>query len=291
MLNLTAVNLLAHDLESLLDLARQNKLPIDSNIINLILEGGDTLKQFTLAIEAQLNGVQPRAPIVIPTSQLIARVQRVVQSVGKGSPVAAETACEASAPIPSAPRRRSHPSRPPPSRESRLPPSQSGAIRPPSPPARPAAVSGQVATGGAAMVKVTTQKLDALVDLVGEMVIAQSLVAQDPAMRTVTHGTLARNLSQLGRITDELQKIAMSLRMVPIRSTFQKMNRLVRDLAGRQNKQVDLCLHGEDTELDRTIVEQLNDPLVHMIRNAVDHGIEKPDVRLARGKPPRDRFT
>ena len=135
------------------------------------------------------------------------------------------------------------------------------------------------------MVKVATQKLDSLVDLVGEMVIAQSLVAQDPAIGTIQNDRLNRNLAQLGRITDDLQKTAMSMRMVPIRSTFQKMNRLVRDLATKQGKEVELKLLGEDTELDRTIVEQLNDPLVHMIRNSMDHGIEMPDVRQARGKP------
>jgi two-component system, chemotaxis family, sensor kinase CheA len=107
---------------------------------------------------------------------------------------------------------------------------------------------------------------------------------QDPDLQHLRDGRLGRNLAQLSRITDELQRTAMSLRMVPIRSTFQKMNRLVRDLASRQGKQVELVLSGEDTELDRTIVEELNDPLVHMIRNSIDHGIEKPEVRLAKGK-------
>jgi two-component system chemotaxis sensor kinase CheA len=77
----------------------------------------------------------------------------------------------------------------------------------------------------------------------------------------------------------------MSLRMVPIRATFQKMNRLVRDLAAKQGKQVHLALSGEETELDRNIVDEISDPLVHMIRNAADHGVEKPEARLAKGKP------
>jgi two-component system chemotaxis sensor kinase CheA len=92
-------------------------------------------------------------------------------------------------------------------------------------------------------------------------------------------------LRQLGRITSELQRTAMSLRMVPIHRTFQKMTRLVRDLAAQQEKQVQLIVEGEETELDRNIVEELSDPLVHMIRNSVDHGIELPAARVSRGKP------
>jgi two-component system chemotaxis sensor kinase CheA len=95
---------------------------------------------------------------------------------------------------------------------------------------------------------------------------------------------LVRCLRQLSRITTELQRNAMSLRMVPIRAIFHKMNRLVRDLAAQKQKQVQLLLEGEDTELDRNIVEKLSDPLVHMIRNAVDHGLEDSADRVAQGK-------
>src|SRR5262249_38230658 len=82
-----------------------------------------------------------------------------------------------------------------------------------------------------------------------------------------------------------LQRVSMSMRMVPIRGTFQKMARVVRDIAAKQNKKVQLLTHGEDTELDRNVVEQLNDPLLHMIRNSMDHGIETPEARRLRGKP------
>ena len=90
---------------------------------------------------------------------------------------------------------------------------------------------------------------------------------------------------QLGRISKDLQRTAMSLRMVPVRATFQKMNRLVRDSAGKVGKQVVLATEGEETELDRNIVEEISDPLIHMIRNSVDHGIEKAEVRKKLGKP------
>jgi two-component system chemotaxis sensor kinase CheA len=127
--------------------------------------------------------------------------------------------------------------------------------------------------------------LDSLVDIVGEMLIAQSLVVQNKAVTSLHDEQVNRDLAHLSRISKELQRTVMSLRMVPVRSTFQKMNRLVRDLGLKVGKHVELVTEGEDTELDRTIVDELSDPLVHMIRNSVDHGIEKPEVRLQQGKP------
>ena len=96
---------------------------------------------------------------------------------------------------------------------------------------------------------------------------------------------LGRRLAQLKRITSDLQRNAMSMRMVPIRQTFQKMARLVRDLSKQSGKNIELVLQGEDTELDRKVVEDINDPLMHMVRNSVDHGIESPERRAAAGKP------
>jgi two-component system chemotaxis sensor kinase CheA len=139
----------------------------------------------------------------------------------------------------------------------------------------------------ASYVRLDTRKLDALVDLMGELVIAQSMVVQHPQVQGLQDRELDRHLRQLARITADLQHNAMSLRMVPIRSVFQKMTRLVRDLAAAQNKQIQLHLSGEDTELDRNIVEELADPLLHMLRNAVDHGIESSADRVAKGKNPQ----
>src|SRR5690606_22285768 len=129
------------------------------------------------------------------------------------------------------------------------------------------------------MVKVDTAKLDGLLDLVGEMVIAQSLVGQGLNGVANLNPEFARNMAQLGRITKELQRVSMSLRMVPIRGVFQKMARVVRDVGAKQNKKVQFVTSGEDTELDRGVVEELNDPLLHMIRNSMDHGIESSEKR------------
>lgn len=133
-------------------------------------------------------------------------------------------------------------------------------------------------------VKVDTKKLDNLVDLTGELVISQAMLRQNEWVVSANDQKLYHNLNQLNQITSTLQKTAMSMRMVPVKSTFQKMVRLVRDLAKNSGKEVTLKMSGEDTEIDRNVVEELYEPMVHMIRNAVDHGIETPEERVAASK-------
>jgi two-component system chemotaxis sensor kinase CheA len=123
--------------------------------------------------------------------------------------------------------------------------------------------------------------------MVGELVIAQSMVLQNPEVQHIKDQKYQKDSVQLRRITNELQRISMSMRMVPIKSTFQKMIRLVRDLAKKSGKDVVLEMKGEETEIDRNMVEEIYDPLVHMIRNSVDHGIESPEDRKRAGKDPR----
>lgn len=135
-------------------------------------------------------------------------------------------------------------------------------------------------------VKVDAPRLDRLVDAIGELVIAQAMLSQSAMKNLNTDtGVMARNLSHLDKITRELQEMATSLRMMPVRSTFQKMARLARDVARKLNKQVNFVMEGEDTELDKTVVDRIGDPLVHMVRNALDHGLEATgDERTAVGK-------
>lgn len=130
-------------------------------------------------------------------------------------------------------------------------------------------------------VKVDTQKLDNLVNLVGELVIANALIGED--LGTIHNGT-NKNFSHLNKIVKEIQDQVMSMRMVPLKSTFQKMARLVRDVSAKVGKKVRLEISGEETELDKTVIEEIGDPLVHIIRNSVDHGIEPQEERLAKGK-------
>ncbi len=287
-LNLLPMKNLAHELESLLDLARNGKLTVNLDVINLILEGGDTLKKYTAEMNAQISGNSPVGPIVVPAQALLARVRTWLEPGGaKVAPKVVVTA-SASAPAPAA----SVPAPAMAPETSTRPASGNPPPAVPAPAAAPATKEAGPARAkdNAAFVKVDTQKLDSLVDLVGEMVIAQSLIAQDKDLAALESQQLTRNLAQLRRITNDLQRTAMSMRMVPIRATFQKMTRLVRDTAAKIGKQAELTMEGEDTELDRTIVEEISDPLIHMVRNSVDHGIEPPDVRTAQGKDPVGRI-
>ena len=267
-LNLTPIKNLAHELESLLDAARQHKLTLSSPIIDVILEGGDTLKRFVTQMIARINSNEPAQPILVSTGALISKVKAILTN--PAAPIATARQTEAAAAVAAT--------------DEQSASVAIAAAKPAATEAAKATSSGAVA-GSAGYVKVDTIKLDSLIDLVGELVISESMVVQDPELLRSPSRNLARNLSQLRRITSELQRTTMSLRMVPIRATFQKMNRLVRDLAAKQGKQVQLVFSGEETELDRNIVEEISDPLIHMIRNAADHGVEKPEARIARGKP------
>ncbi|MFZ4482707.1 MAG: chemotaxis protein CheA [Chthoniobacterales bacterium] len=284
-LHLGAMQDVAHDLESLLAAARRGELSISSPIVDLILSGADALKHFTREIGAQLNGTGAGSPIVVPTSALMQRLQAALR--GELPPAAPEPS-----PVftPSPADQSEEPPEIDPPAEEEKPSSKTLASRAAQPLAKRAASAPATSAGPATtetssgFVKLDTLKLDHLVDLVGELVIAQSMVVQNPEVQNLTSRTLDRCLRQLSRTTAELQRNAMSLRMVPVRGVFQKMSRLVRDLAAQQQKQIQLLLEGEDTELDRNIVEKLSDPLVHMVRNSVDHGLEGPAERMAAGK-------
>ena len=134
-------------------------------------------------------------------------------------------------------------------------------------------------------IRVSTSRLDRLIDMVGELVISHSIVAQDKVVTGANDHELLRKIAQTGKIVREMQDLSMSMRMVPLKATFSKMARLVRDVSRKLGKQVNLVTEGEDTEIDRNMVDVINDPLMHMVRNSVDHGIEMPEVRDKKGKP------
>jgi len=134
------------------------------------------------------------------------------------------------------------------------------------------------------MVKIDTERLDRLVDTIGELVIAESMVGHDNEILSIASSKVSRNIAHLNKITRELQEMGMAMRLVPVKPTFQKLARAVRDLTKKSGKDVDLIMSGEDTEVDRSIIEQIGDPLMHMIRNSVDHGIESTEQRIAADK-------
>lgn len=135
----------------------------------------------------------------------------------------------------------------------------------------------------AASIRVPSDKLDILVNLVGELVTVQARLSQTATLRGDQH--LAQIAEEVERLTAELRDSTLNIRMMPIGSTFSKFRRLVRDLSQQLGKEVEIHTEGANTELDKTVIERLNDPLVHIIRNSVDHGIEDPDSRAAAGKP------
>ncbi|HAG10984.1 MAG TPA: chemotaxis protein CheA [Desulfotomaculum sp.] len=140
-------------------------------------------------------------------------------------------------------------------------------------------------------IRVDVDKLDTLLDLIGELVIAEAMVVNNQTLRDLQMEGIEKTVTQLDKITREIQEVSMSMRMIPLGGTFRKMVRLVRDLANKGNKKVNLEIIGEETEVDKTIIEHISDPLVHLIRNAMDHGIEKPEERKAVGKPETGRLT
>ena len=152
-------------------------------------------------------------------------------------------------------------------------------------PAAPRAAREATANSETSSVRVGIDKIDSLIDLVGELVITQSMLdpfREDFDMSRLEH--LRQGLAQLARHTRALQESVMGIRMLPIGSVFSRFPRLVRDLSNKLGKQVKLDLVGEQTELDKTVLEKIGDPLVHLVRNAIDHGLESPDRRRAAGK-------
>ena len=269
-LEFDSIRALAHEVETILDLARNQQLAITPAVIDVVLESADYLKQEMNRLEAGLSGAQPGE--AAPVSGLVARVQ----SLDRPCSVAALPD-----PLlpPAAPARTDAPSSSP------EPPAPASAAAPPPVPA------AAQAPGEKFSVRVDTQKLDHLLDMVGEMVIAQSMVRQDPELAGLRSPRVTRNLTQLSRVTVEVQKTAMAMRMMPVGQLFHRVARLVRDLSRKMDKPADLDMSGEETQIDKTIVEELADPMMHMVRNSLDHGIEPAGDRLAAGKSGRARIA
>jgi two-component system chemotaxis sensor kinase CheA len=249
-LGIASIEEFAHKIETLLDLARSGKHAIGPAEIDLVLKTVDLLKLIIEELPARAAG-KSVTDTTARRHELMARVDALISGTT-----------------------------PPPS-------SKAGFTTPPPPtPSNGEADRGKGPSRDEhSTVKVDTKKLDNLVDMVGELVIAQAILAEDPAISSAVDDRLTRRLAHVRRITSDLQRDTMAMRMVPIRQTFQKMARLARDLARKFEKPCSLTLMGEETELDRKVVEHLTDPLMHMVRNAIDHGIESVAERQAAGKP------
>ncbi|MEY3122256.1 MAG: hypothetical protein RI993_1081 [Pseudomonadota bacterium] len=166
------------------------------------------------------------------------------------------------------------------------PPAES--VKTPAEPARPKAA----ASSESSSIRVSIEKVDQMINLVGELVITQAMLAQTASqIDPVIHEKLLNGLNQLERNTRDLQESVMSIRMMPISFVFSRFPRVVRDVAAKLGKKVELKTIGEGTELDKGLIEKITDPLTHLIRNSLDHGIESPEKRVALGKPAQGTIT
>ncbi|MGD0397539.1 MAG: chemotaxis protein CheA [Syntrophobacteraceae bacterium] len=283
-INLNEIHHLSHEVENLLDLARSGKLAITDSVIDIVLGATDLLNGLLKELENGQGGRKDPSPVVLafiekvrnfigdPVAGSEIRVRKVGEILVEHGVLEDEAVGDII-------------------EQSKAEGSKFGQTAIDKGAASPREVSKALreqrhTIENAASVRVNTHKLDNLVDMVGELVIAQSMVLQNPEVLKISDQKLQKDSVQLNRITAELQRISMSMRMVPIKSTFQKMIRLVHDLSRKSGKEVVLTMKGEETEIDRNMVEEIYEPLVHMIRNSVDHGIEMPEERTRAGKDP-----
>src|SRR5579862_5791712 len=258
-IGLPSIQEVAHRVETLLDLGRSGQRRVDRADIDVVLQAVDLLTIMIRELPSRAAG-HAGTDVTERRTQLMNAVDARLAATPPDPEDPAAAAIAAAVPVEDAFRAAT--------------------------PDRGAGAPGVAVDEAPTTIKVDTRKLDSLVDMVGELVIAQSILAADPILDRSTDERLTRRLAQVVRITSELQRDAMSLRMVPMRQTYQTMSRLVRELSSKADKKTDLVLTGEDTELNRKVVKQVTDPLMHMVRNTIDHAVEPADVRIAAGKPP-----
>ena len=272
-----------HRMENLFDLVRKGKLVPTADTIDVVFQGIDVLRKLLEAVKVGKPSGVLTAPVVRAIS-LAALGKYVKGAVVKASAAPASTPASAAA--------SGTPTRVEPVKEAAKSSGNEGSKDAGKDTKAKAPAKDQASS----TIRVDIERLDALVNLVGELVIDRTrfsaiegdLRTEAPQLKLV--GNMTETVQLFGRHMNEIQDIIMKVRMVPIGNTFNKFPRIVRDLARQLDKQMELVIEGEGTELDKTLVEQIGDPLVHLIRNACDHGIETPDVRVAAGKNPAGRI-
>ncbi len=282
-LGLDRINKLAHCSENLLDKIRGNEINMDAEITDVILDSVDLLKKMVEGVQFGMdNGAD--LDIGCDIVPVVMRIEEIQKVANRGAKPIGEILVDQGALSPQNLEAAVERQKDTPNKKLGQILVEDGAAE-----AKQVAVAlrDQKRSGTRKrelQVKVDTHKLDNLVDLAGELVIAQAMLRQHPYVLAAGDQRLAHTLGQLNQITSSLQTMTMTLRMVPIKSTFQKMVRLVRDLARNSGKKIHLTMEGEETEIDRNVVDELYEPMVHMIRNSVDHGLETPEERESSGK-------
>lgn len=286
-LGLTRIAAFAHEAESLLSRVRDKEIAYTRGCADLSLRSADMLKDLLNVVESALNG-DGRMPVPQGYAELLEALAGYDPAIhADGVSIASRSAGDDIFPIADAAPTSvaatvgdlrlattgEHPI------AAAVAPSASHPV------AAANTSNNAVTTNNAdATIRVRTDRLDRLIDMVGELVIAQSMIAGDESFGDGTQHELLRKVTHAGKIVRELQDLSMSMRMVPLRPTFQKLARVVRDTATKAGKSVQFVTEGDDVEIDRTMVDRLGDPLVHMVRNAVDHGVEPPHERTGNGK-------
>ncbi len=298
-LDLTPIRELAHESETLLDRCRKGEVPLRGSTLDVVFEATDAMKALVASVEAALSSGQAMT-VDAKLMPLVTRIRAAAEdgsvkgpkaspsNAGWPSTTVADTQTEstqrsvtpapseqfAAASSPTHPTISTAPSNPDAGRDADHDPHRSAGTK---------AVKESI--------RVDADRLDKLVDLIGEMVIAEAMVSQSAESIATGSSSLGRKIGHLDKITRELQGLAMSLRMVPVRSTFQRMARLARDVAKKLDKPIEFVTSGDDTDLDKNVVDAIGDPLVHMVRNAVDHGLEASVAdRVAAGKSTTGRI-
>ncbi|WIW71602.1 chemotaxis protein CheA [Anaerosinus gibii] len=246
-------------------------------VMNALDEIGDVLKSIPSSEDLEQENFESSFELIVATATEQARVQQLLSSISEITEVIVESLelpkSEAKAVVAEDNKKMQEASSAKRSQEKTkapIAPSSSGSID-------KKLKSGQ-------SVRVDIEKLDSLLNLVGELVINKTRLEQIGITHRLTE--LVETIEQMDRVTTDLQSVVMKVRMVPVGQVFNRFPRMVRDLSRELNKEINLTIEGEETELDRTVIDEIGDPLVHLIRNSLDHGIEHPDERLAKGKEP-----
>jgi len=301
-LNLTEIGALAHSAENLLDLARKGELLLTGHYTDLIFQSIDLIKIMIASLQTAIQNSSP-IPHQSGLADLLDQLHDATDkcsgddAAGQSSESPREDvvpkpetdvsvspdAVEIGTPLTTDPAQKTMPEQVPEAVQ---------AVKPVENPESGQSIKKVERRSGAdrrgnvvdEKIKVSTTRLDNLVNMAGELVIAQLMVAEEVTNNLAQHHGLNHKIAHQGKIVRELQELSMSMRMVPIAGVFQKMARLVRDLSHKAGKEINFVTKGEETELDRNVVDKIADPLVHMIRNSIDHGVEPPEGRQAAGK-------
>jgi two-component system chemotaxis sensor kinase CheA len=281
-LELFDIQSLAHTTESLLNGCREGLYPLIGARLDLVFDATAMMRKILAELAAAVEASREFMTAEdIPS--LVARLQAALEPTFDGGAHKAEERDEMESvkedvrlPGPSPPLDEIH--------------EESVQIAAEATAAAPAANKAPGSEGGGdpklrATIKVDLERVDRLVEMIGELVVVEAMVVGAPEIAHSASARVRNCLSQLEKVTHDLQDVGMRMRMLPVSGVFQKMARMARDVGRKAGKQVRVVLSGEQTEMDRSMVEQISDPLVHMIRNSIDHGIEPPDLRRKVGKP------